>query len=103
VPVGIPWLDAAVPDGIDRLWQRLRGGGVIGVLFGHAHVSLDTSVHGVPVLGLRSTNFQFAATEVPTFIIQPLQYRLLTVEGGALHSRRYEVPLTGAAEGGRVP
>lgn len=100
--VGIPWLDAAVPLGIDRLWRRLSGG-VIGVLFGHAHASVERAVRGVPVLGLRSTCFGFAATEEPTFVIQPLHYRLVTVEGGVLSSRRYEVPLLGAAEGSPAP
>ena len=102
VAVGIPWLDAVVPLGIDRLWQRLSGG-VIGVLFGHTHASVERTVHGIPILGLRSTCFQFAATEEPTFVIQPLHYRLVTIEAGVLHSQRYEVPLVGVAEGSPVP
>lgn len=99
VEVGVPWLDRAVPEGIDRLWRALRGGRVLGVLFGHAHTSVERRVDGVPVLGLRSTCFQFGRTEEPTFLIQPLQYRVLSVDADGLTSRLYEVPLTGRAEG----
>lgn len=99
VEVGIPWLDEAVPVGIDRLWERLRGGGVLGVLFGHTHASVEREVHGVPVLGLRSTCFQFAACPEPLYVMQPLHYRLVTVGPDTLTSRLYEVPLDGPAEG----
>lgn len=99
VEVGIPWLDRAVPEGIDRLWDALRGAPVLGVLFGHAHASVERRVEGIPVLGLRSTCFQFGATDQPTFLIQPLQYRVLTVDAGGLSSECFEVPLVGPAEG----
>jgi Icc protein len=99
VEVGIPWLDEAVPEGIDRLWERLQSSQVLGVLFGHTHASVEREVHGVPILGLRSTCFQFAALPEPTFVMQPLHYRLITVGPGTLTSQLYEVPLDGAAEG----
>lgn len=102
IPVGIPWLDRALPEGIDRLWDRLERG-IVAVLFGHAHVSVDATVRGVPVLGTRSTCFQFAESEEPEFMIRPLQYRLLTVGGSAATSQRFEVPLTGPAVARVVP
>lgn len=102
IPVGVPWLDRAVPEGVDRLWSRLDRPNLLGVLFGHAHASVDRRVAGVPVLGLRSTCFQFAASEEPSFVIQPLHYRLVSIERGVLDSALYEVPLTGDAVGRRV-
>lgn len=99
VAVGIPWLDRAVPAGVDRLWRSLRKGRVLGVVFGHAHASVARCVDSVPVWGLRSTCFQFGGTEHPTFLIQPLHYRVVCVEGDALTSQLYEVPLVGTAEG----
>ena len=102
IPVGIPWLDRAVPDGIDRLWERLERG-VVAVLFGHAHVGIDATVNGIPVLGTRSTCFQFAASEEPEFMIRPLQYRRLTIDGATVRHERFEVPLTGPAVARRVP
>ena len=103
VEVGIPWLDRALPEGVQRLWDRLAGGQVLAVLFGHAHASVRREVHGVPVFGLRSTSFQFAASEAPAYVIQPLHYRVLTVEGGRLRSQLYEIPLQGPAVGRPLP
>lgn len=97
VEVGVPWLDRALPAAIDRVWERLDRG-IVAVLFGHAHATVDTSVRGVPVLGTRSTCFQFAATQTPEFVIQPLHYRTLTVEGVHVTTERFEVPLTGPPE-----
>lgn len=102
VPVGVPWLDRALPDGVERLWARARGSPLVGVLFGHAHASVDRRVAGVRVLGVRSTCFQFAASEEPSFVIQPLHYRLVSIDDGVLDSELYEVPLTGDAVGRRI-
>lgn len=102
IPVGIPWLDRALPEGIDRLWDRLERG-IVAVLFGHAHVGIDATVRGVPVMGTRSTCFQFAVSEEPEFMIRPLQYRLLHVNDATVTSERYEVPLTGPAVARVVP
>jgi 3',5'-cyclic-AMP phosphodiesterase len=100
VAVGIPWLDRAVPESIDRFWRTLRDGDVAAVLFGHAHTSVERVVDGVPVLGLRSTCFQFASTEEPSFVIQPLHYRIVTVpDAGPARHELVEVPLVGPARG----
>jgi Icc protein len=96
IAVGIPWLDVALPEGIDELWRRapqLRA-----VLFGHAHASIDAEVGGVPVLGARATTFQFAATAEPSFILQPLRYRHIFFDRDRVIIRLYEVPLTGPAQ-----
>jgi len=102
VPVGVPWLDRALPEGVERLWSRIEGSSLIGVLFGHAHATVDRRVAGVRVLGLRSTCFQFADSEEPSFVIQPLHYRLVTIEDGVLDTTLFEVPLTGDAVGRRI-
>lgn len=99
VKVGIPWLDRAVLRGVEALWERVREGGIIGVLFGHSHATVSADVGGVPVLGLRSTCFQFGVSDEPSFVMQPLQYRLVTITEGVLTSQVYEVPLTGEPEG----
>lgn len=93
IAVGIPWLDAAVPDRIEEFWDVVTAGPVLGVLFGHAHATVDAEVRGIPVLGLRSTNFQFAPAEQPLYCLLPPQYRIVTISGGRLASRIHEVPL----------
>ncbi|MEX2534582.1 MAG: metallophosphoesterase [Trueperaceae bacterium] len=95
IEVGIPWIDRALPAGVDRLWSRVAGGRIRALLFGHAHVSLDATVYGIPVLATRSTCFQFAVSQEPEFVIKPLHYRVVTVDGEAVHTQLYEVPLTG--------
>lgn len=102
IEVGVPWLDRALPPGIERVWERLDRG-IVAVLFGHAHATVDATVRGVPVLGTRATCFQFAASETPEFVIQPLNYRTLTVEGAHVTTERFEVPLTGPPASRRVP
>lgn len=97
IAVGVPWLDRALPPGIERLWERLDRG-IVAVLFGHAHATVDATIRAVPVLGTRSTCFQFAPTETPEFLIQPLHYRTVTVEGAQVTTERFEVPLIGPPE-----
>jgi len=93
VPVGIAWLDAAVPKEIEKFWDAASAGRVLGVLFGHTHATVEVTVRGIPVLGLRSTNFQFAPAERPLYCLLPPHYRVVTIAGGRLTSRIYEVPL----------
>ncbi|MGH2405570.1 MAG: metallophosphoesterase, partial [bacterium] len=84
IPVGIAWLDAAVPDRIDQFWDVLPTGQVLGVLFGHAHATVEAEVRGIPVLGLRSTNFQFAPADQPLYCLLPPHYRVVSVSGAGL-------------------
>ncbi len=93
IPVGIPWLDIALPDGIDGFWDVTAAGQVLGVFFGHAHATVETHVRGIPVMGLRSTNFQFAPVEAPLYCMLPPHYRVVTVTGDRLTSQIHEVPL----------
>ena len=93
VPVGIPWLDAALPERIESFWDVLASGRVLGVFFGHAHTTVDTRVRGIPVMGLRSTNFQFAPTDQPLYCLLPPHYRVVTIDGDSLTSQIHEVPV----------
>ncbi len=93
IPVGIPWLDEAVPQGIDAFWDVAAAGRVLGVFFGHAHATVDTEVRGIPVMGLRSTNFQFAPVDEPLYCMLPPHYRVVTVTGDRLTSQIHEVSL----------
>lgn len=100
IAVGIPWLDEALPVGIEALWRRAAG--LRAVLFGHTHASVSAAVDGVPVLGTRATTFQFAVSSEPSFVVQPLQYRHLLIDEERVTSHLYEVPLSGAARSQRV-
>jgi len=93
VPVGIPWLDEEVPERIDAFWDVAASGRVLAVFFGHAHTTVEARVKGIPVMGLRSTNFQFAPTEQPLYCLLPPHYRVVTVDHDALTSQIHEVPL----------
>ncbi|MGH2405419.1 MAG: hypothetical protein ACRDGN_13315, partial [bacterium] len=93
IPVGIVWLDAALPAQIEEFWDVVSAGHVLGVLFGHAHATVEAEVRGIPVLGLRSTNFQFAPADQPLYCLLPPHYRVVSVSGAGLVSRIHEVPL----------
>ena len=93
IPVDIPWLDAAVPERIEAFWDVLASGRVLGVFFGHAHTTVETKVRGIPVMGLRSTNFQFAATDHPLYCMLPPHYRVVAVTNDGLTSQIHDVPL----------
>jgi Icc protein len=92
-PVGVAWLDAFLAPGIGRFWDIVARKHVIGVLAGHVHMTHEQLVHGIPVLTLRSTSFQFARVEQPIAALQPPHYRFVTIHNGVLTSRVFEVPL----------
>lgn len=93
VPVGIKWLDDALPPEVGAFWDAVGRGHVLGVLFGHAHATVEVDVGGVPAWGVRSTNFQFAPADEPLFHMLPPHYRVVTVSGSRLTSQVHEVPL----------
>jgi Icc protein len=93
VPVGARWLDKFLADDMEPFWQTLAGHNVLGILCGHLHTTYEQLVNNIPVLGLRSTVFQFALQDEPLICLLPLQYRLVTVHKGVLTSRVFEVPL----------
>lgn len=93
IPVGIAWLDVAVPERVGDLWAALAAGNVLGVLFGHAHTTVDAQIDATPVLGLRSTCFQFVPADAPLLCLLPPHYRIVTVSDSRLTSHIREVSL----------
>ena len=93
-PVGMPRLDALAADDAGRFGEVLAGRNVLAVLHGHAHLTVETALAGVKVLGLRSTHFSFAqAGDEFLYVLRPPQYRVVTVDGGTLASEVVEVAL----------
>jgi Icc protein len=94
IPLGTPWLDRFIADEIESFYDILRGKNILAVLCGHLHSSYDRTWEGIPVLGLRSTAFQFRFEGKPIITLQPPHYRLVTVSSNAsFESRVVEVPL----------
>ena len=93
VPVGARWMDRFLADEMEPFWKALAGHDVLGILCGHLHNTYEQLVNNIPVLGLRSTVFQFAVQDEPLIILEPPQYRLVTVHEGVLTSRVFEVEL----------
>jgi Icc protein len=92
-PIGSAWLDSFIADEVDRFWNRVRGQNVLGIFCGHAHITYETIVDGIPVYGLRSTIFQFARTDEPVLCLEPPHYRLVTIENDQISTQVFEVPL----------
>jgi 3',5'-cyclic-AMP phosphodiesterase len=93
-PVGIARLDALAADDVHRFEAVLRGRAVLAVLHGHTHLTVESRLAGIPVLGLRSTHFSFAlAGEEWVYVLRPPQYRVVTVAGATLSSEIVEVAL----------
>jgi Icc protein len=91
VPVGISWLDAAVPERAPEFWSAVTAGNVLGVLFGHVHTTADTQVGAIPVMSTRSTCFQFVPADEPLLCLLPPHYRIITVTNDRLTSQIREV------------
>ena len=57
--IGSRWLDEFIADDIDEFWEIVLKPGarekVLGVLNGHAHITFEEQMEGIPLLGLRST------------------------------------------------
>jgi 3',5'-cyclic AMP phosphodiesterase CpdA len=92
-PLNVRWLDNFIAADIERFWDVVRDRNVLGVLCGHAHITYHDLVHGIPVLGVRATAYQFARQDTPLHVLAPPHYRLATVRQGRLTSRIFEVPL----------
>lgn len=94
VAMGHSRIDALIPDDVDAFAARIAGRGVLAILSGHTHATFERELAGIPVLGLRSTCFQFAPIEGPLLrCLQPPHYRVVTVENTTLTSQIVEVPL----------
>jgi Icc protein len=101
VPVGAPWLDRFIAEDIEQFHQILHGKNILAILCGHLHSSYERDWEGIPVLGLRSTAFQFRFEGKPVVALQPPHYRLVTIEGDRrLKSRVVEVPLPAGLRAG---
>jgi Icc protein len=92
-PTGSRWLDEFIADGSAQFWQKIANRNVLAVLCGHAHMTYEKVVAGVPVYGLRSTAFQFALQDEPLTTLQPPHYRLVTVQDGVLTTQVFEARL----------
>ena len=93
-PVGVARLDGLAADDAGRFGEVLAGRNVLAVLHGHTHLTVETALAGVTVLGLRSTHFSFAqAGDEWLYVLRPPQYRVVTVDGAALASEVVEVAL----------
>ncbi len=94
-PVGSLWLDNFIADEIDEFWEILTQPAVkervLGILSGHVHIPYETEVHGIQVLGLRSTAFPFAKSDEFALTNEPPQYRVVTIKGNKLTSRVFDV------------
>ena len=95
VRLGSRWLDELLPaaNELDRFWEVVQSGHVLAVLCGHAHITYERYVEGIPVYGLRSTAFPFALQNEPLICLADPHYRLVTIQGGIATTRIYEVPL----------
>jgi hypothetical protein len=84
------------PDEANMFWQIVgqRQKQILGIFSGHAHVTYETIVAGVPIYGLRSTSYQFATLndEVVCLLRAP-HYRVVTIDQGTITSRIVEVSL----------
>ena len=69
------------------------GAGVLGIFCGHTHISYEIEVAGIPVMGVRSTAFQFLLQDAPLTTLQPPHYRKVTVRDGVMTSELFEVKL----------
>ncbi len=92
-PIGSAWLDAFIADDAGRFWQTVTGRGVLGIFCGHAHISYEIEVAGIPVMGVRSTAFQFLLQDAPLITLQPPHYRKVTVRDGVMTSELFEVKM----------
>jgi len=92
--VGLARLDALAADDVARFADILRTGRVLAVLHGHTHMTVESELAGIPVLGLRSTHFSFAqAGDEWVYALRPPHYRVVTVADGAMTSLIVEVKL----------
>ena len=93
-PVGIPRLDAFVPDNLSQFVELVSRRNVLAIYHGHFHATYESSIGGIPVYGLRSTTFSFAADGDKTlFVLRPPHYRIVKVDGTNVSSEIVEVAL----------
>ena len=90
-PVGSRWLDKFIANDVERFWGMISGKNILGIFFGHMHISFETQPEGISTFGLRSTAFTFVMKDEPQVILQPAQYRVVQVGEYGLTSQIIEV------------
>ncbi|MBK9924386.1 MAG: metallophosphoesterase [Anaerolineales bacterium] len=95
--IGSRWLDSFIADDIREFWNVVVSPDVkekvLAILCGHAHITYEDEYRGIPILGLRSTAFQFAKTDEPLVVLEDPHYRYIHIQDGILTSRVYKVSL----------
>mgnify|MGYP000891932997 FL=1 len=94
VKLHTPLMDDFMAANVQPFYDVLRGRNMLAVLCGHLHTTYEKQLEGIPVLGLRSTAFQFRFEErlVPSLL--PMHYRIVTIDDQfKLTSRVVEVPV----------
>jgi len=95
--IGARWLDNFIADDIRDFWDVVAAPHVkekvLAILCGHAHITYEDEYRGIPILGLRSTAFQFAKMDEPLVVLEDPHYRYVRVQDGILTSRIYKVTL----------
>jgi len=93
-PVGMPRIDRLIADDVTGFAACLRNRNVLAVLAGYAHTTYESTIAGVPVLGLRSTTFSFLQDGDEFLgVLRPPHYRVITVGDGRMDSEIVEVPI----------
>jgi len=89
------WKDDMMPRNLDRLWRVLEGRtNVLAIVAGHIHQTFHGETHGHRVLGVASTCYQqILHNGEYVRALLPLSYRVVTIEGGKLHTQVCEVDL----------
>ena len=90
-PVGSLWLDRFIAVDVSRFWELLEGKDILGIFYGHMHISYEAQPYGIPTFGLRSTAFSFALEDEPQVTLPPAQYRLVQVTDKGISSQIFEV------------
>jgi len=95
--IGSGWLDGFLADNLDEFWDVVADPNVkekvLAVLCGHVHITYEDEYHGIPILGLRSTAFQFAKTDEPLVVLDDPHYRYIHIKDRILTSRIYKVDI----------
>lgn len=95
----VPLLDDFIAENAQTFCDLLRGKNVLAIISGHLHTTYETMLMDIPVLGLRSTAFQFKVEERLVMALLPMHYRVVTIDDGMrLSSRIVEVPVPPGVE-----
>jgi len=93
VKIGSRWLDEFIADQVNKFWEVVTGQNILGIFCGHVHTTYEQVINNIPVFGLRSTAPQIVPQDEPLVCLLPPHYRLVTVQGDALSTKLFEVPL----------